>query len=76
MFDGAAALNKLLYQRVGDPEIETRIEQCEMACRMQASVPELMDVSGEPEFIYDLYGPDSRKPRNVCRQLPAGSPPV
>ena len=62
MFDGAAALNKLLYQRVGDPEIETRIEQCEMAYRMQASVPELMDVSGEPESIYDLYGPDSRKP--------------
>ena len=62
MFDGAAALNKLLYQRVGDPEIETRIEQYEMAYRMQASVPELMDVSGEPESIYDLYGPDSRKP--------------
>ena len=62
MFDGAAALNKLLYQRVGDPEIETRIERYEMAYRMQASVPEPMDVSGEPESIYDLYGPDSRKP--------------
>lgn len=62
MLDGAAALNKLLYQRVGDPEIETRIKQYEMAYRMQASVPELMDVSGEPESTYDLYGPDSRKP--------------
>ena len=62
MLDGAAALNKLLYQRVGDPEIETRIEQYEMAYRMQASVPDLMDVSGEPESVYDLYGPDSRKP--------------
>ena len=62
MLDGAAALNKLHYQRVGDPEIETRIEQYEMAYRMQASVPELMDVSGEPESVYDLYGPDSKKP--------------
>ena len=62
MLDGAAALNKLHYERVGDPEIETRIEQYEMAYRMQASVPELMDVSAEPESVYDLYGPDSRKP--------------
>ena len=62
MLDGAAALNKLHYERIGDPEIETRIEQYEMAYRMQASVPELMDVSSEPESVYDLYGPDSRKP--------------
>lgn len=62
LLDGAAALNKLHYRRVGDPEIETRIEQYEMAYRMQASVPELMDVSSEPEAVYDLYGPDSRKP--------------
>ena len=62
VLDGAAALNKLHYQRVGDPEIETRIEQYEMAYRMQASVPELMDVSSEPESVYELYGPDSRKP--------------
>ena len=62
MLDGAAELNKMHYQRVGDPEIETRIEQYEMAYRMQASVPELMDVSSEPESIYQQYGPDSRKP--------------
>jgi hypothetical protein len=62
MLDGAAALNKLHYKRVGDQEIETRIEQYEMAYRMQASVPELMDVSSEPESVYELYGPDSKKP--------------
>ncbi len=62
MLDGLAALNKLHHGRVGDSEIETRIEQYEMAYRMQASVPELMDVSAEPESVYDLYGPDSRKP--------------
>ena len=61
MLDGAAALNNLHYQRVGSPEIETRIQQYEMAYRMQASVPELMDVSSEPESVYELYGPDSRK---------------
>ena len=62
MLDGAAALNQLHFRRVGDSEIETRIEQYEMAYRMQASVPELMDVAAEPESAYDLYGPDSRKP--------------
>ncbi|MYB52195.1 MAG: DUF1501 domain-containing protein [Acidobacteriia bacterium] len=62
MLDGAAQLNKLQYRRVGDPEIETRIEQYEMAYRMQASVPELMDVSAEAEGTYKLYGPDSREP--------------
>ena len=62
ILDGTAALNKLHYGRVGDPEIETRIEQYEMAYRMQASVPELMDVRSEPESVYELYGPDSRKP--------------
>ncbi len=62
LLDGVAALNELHYRRVGDPEIETRIEQYEMAYRMQASVPELMDISSEPEAVYERYGPDSRKP--------------
>ncbi len=62
MLDGIAAFNAKLYERVGDPEIETRIEQYEMAFRMQASVPELMDVSHEPDSVYDLYGPASRTP--------------
>ena len=62
MLDSIAALNSKLYDRVGDPEIETRIEQYEMAFRMQASVPELMDTSREPDSVYDLYGPASRNP--------------
>jgi hypothetical protein len=62
LLDGLAALNQRLYDRVGDPEIETRIAQYEMAFRMQASVPDLVDTSGEPEHIHELYGEDSRKP--------------
>ncbi len=45
-----------------DPEIDARIAQYEMAYRMQASVPDLMDTESEPEYIYDLYGEDSRTP--------------
>ncbi|MBI2690170.1 MAG: DUF1501 domain-containing protein [Acidobacteria bacterium] len=60
--DGLAALNKRLHGQMGDPEIETRIAQYEMAFRMQASVPELVDTSGEPAHIHELYGEDSKKP--------------
>lgn len=60
--DGLAALNKRLQERVGDPEIETRIAQYEMAYRMQTSVPELVDTAGEPESVLKLYGDDARKP--------------
>jgi Protein of unknown function (DUF1501) len=62
MLDGVARLNHLAAQAFGDPEINTRISQYEMAYRMQTSVPELMDLSGEPEATFELYGPDSRKP--------------
>ncbi len=62
VLDSLAALNGHLHERVGDPEIETRIAQYEMAFRMQASVPELVDTSKEPEHVYELYGQDSRKP--------------
>jgi hypothetical protein len=62
LLDGLAALNQQLYDRVGDPEIETRIAQYEMAFRMQASVPDLVDMSREPEHVLDLYGEDARKP--------------
>ncbi len=55
-------LNRLQLDEFGDPEIATRIEQYEMAYRMQASVPELTDLSGEPEHVFKLYGPDSKKP--------------
>ena len=62
LLDGLAELNEHLYQRAGDPEIETRITQYEMAFRMQASVPDLVDTGSEPDHIHDLYGEDSRKP--------------
>ncbi|MGJ8696823.1 MAG: DUF1501 domain-containing protein [Verrucomicrobiaceae bacterium] len=62
MLDDLASLNAQRHSIVGDPEIEARIAQYEMAFRMQASVPELTDVSGEPEHVLDLYGPNVRKP--------------
>src|SRR5262249_37894230 len=62
MLDGLEKLNRMKAQAYGDPEIDTRIAQYEMAYRMQTSVPELMDLSKEPQHIFDLYGPDSRKP--------------
>ncbi len=62
MLDAVGKLNTLKAQSFGDPEIETRISQYEMAYRMQTSVPDLMDLSKEPDYIFDLYGPDSRKP--------------
>lgn len=50
------------YERVIDPEIESRIAQYEMAYRMQSSVPDTMDISGEPDYIHELYGEESRIP--------------
>ncbi len=55
-------MHKEQYDRFHDPEIEARIAQYEMAFRMQRSVPEITDTTGEPDYIYDLYGPDSRDP--------------
>jgi hypothetical protein len=60
--DHLGELNRLRLEAVGDPEIETRIAQYELAYRMQTSVPELADVSDEPESTFDLYGPDAKKP--------------
>lgn len=62
MLDGLAELNQMRLEETGDPEITTRIRQYEMAYRMQASVPELTDLSKEPEEVFELYGPDSRRP--------------
>jgi len=62
MLDVLAQLNRMKQQIVVDPEISTRIAQYELAFRMQTSVPDLMDVSDEPRHIFDLYGPDARKP--------------
>jgi hypothetical protein len=55
-------LNKFQFDATQNPEIATRIAQYEMAFRMQTSVPELTDLSKEPEHTFELYGPDSRKP--------------
>lgn len=56
MLDGVAQLNALQSQAIGDPEIDARISQYEMAFRMQASVPELTDLSGESQETLDRYG--------------------
>ena len=49
-------LNRIRYQEVNDPEIITRISQYEMAFKMQVTVPEVMDISNEPDYIHELYG--------------------
>ena len=62
MLDGLAQLNRIKAQSCGDPEIRSRIAQYEMAFRMQASVPELMDLSGETKETLDMYQVDPAKP--------------
>ena len=62
VLDDLAAMNEIKRREVGDPEIATRISQYEMAFRMQASVPELADISDEPQSILDMYGPDVKRP--------------
>ena len=62
MLDRLAELNRAAYARELDPEIESSIAQYEMAYRMQTSVPEVTDLSSEPDSVMDMYGPDSRKP--------------
>jgi len=61
MIDGLSALNRRSFEAIGDPEIQTRTQQFEMAFRMQASVPELTDFSGENEKVYELYGSDAKE---------------
>ncbi|MDG2388207.1 MAG: DUF1501 domain-containing protein, partial [Planctomycetaceae bacterium] len=56
LLDGLSNLNQLKYEAVGDPEIQTRITQYEMAYRMQDSVPELTDYTTEPKHVLDMYG--------------------
>lgn len=62
MLDDTAKLNELRFKGFGDPEIQTRIAQYEMAYRMQSSVPELTEMDSEPDHVFDLYGEDARKP--------------
>lgn len=67
VLDGLAELNQIQFERAGDPEIEARIAQYEMAYRMQASVPDLLDLRGEPESVYGLYGDEARQPGTFAR---------
>lgn len=62
MLDGVAELNQLEYGRLADEETRVRTAQYEMAFRMQTSVPELTDLTKEPESIYEMYGEEARKP--------------
>jgi len=62
MLDSLARLNQRTFESFGDPETQARIEQYEMAFKMQSSVPELTDISNEPQSVLDMYGPDVTKP--------------
>ncbi|MDB4301920.1 DUF1501 domain-containing protein, partial [Akkermansiaceae bacterium] len=62
MLDGLNALNQKTYDIVGSAETQTRMQQFEMAFRMQASVPELSDLSQESDATYEMYGPQARTP--------------
>jgi hypothetical protein len=62
MLDKLAALNEESYKEYADPEIKTKIQQYEMAFRMQTAVPEVTDISKEPEDIIKLYGADCLVP--------------
>lgn len=62
MLDYLGKLNQVQHDAYGDPEINARMAQYEMAFRMQTSVPEVTDMSDEPDYIFDMYGKDSRDP--------------
>src|SRR5713226_2575355 len=62
MLNTLNAVNRLQHQHELDPEIESRIAQYEMAYRMQSSVPDVTDLSKEPDSVFELYGADARKP--------------
>ena len=62
MLDRLKDLHELEQERLGDPALATRIDQYEMAYRMQSSVPEVADLSDEPRHVLDMYGPDATKP--------------
>lgn len=67
--EGINAMNRLNYEAVGDPETNVRIQQYEMAFRMQASVPELTDLGSEPEHTYKLYGDAAKTPGTFANSV-------
>ncbi len=67
--DGLKALNEMNYQAVGDPETHTRIEQYELAFRMQSSVPDLTDITNEPASTYELYSDEAKKPGTFAHSV-------
>ncbi len=67
MLDGIAKINQLHFDTMQDPETLTRISQYELAFRMQTSMPELTDLSSEPDHTFQMYGADSRKPGTFAR---------
>ena len=71
--DGLKALNELTYEQIGDEETRTRIQQYELAYRMQSSVPDLTDLASESESTFQLYGEEAKKPGHVCQHGPVGS---
>ncbi|PRY87990.1 DUF1501 domain-containing protein [Mongoliibacter ruber] len=62
MLDKLATLNQMSFESYGDPEIQAKIQQYEMAFRMQTAVPEVTDISKEPDSIIKMYGPDCLVP--------------
>ena len=67
--DGLKRLNEITLQRVGDPETQTRIQQYELAFRMQSSVPDLTNLATETEATYQLYGEEARKPGSFAHTV-------
>lgn len=67
--DGLKSLNEMNYRLVGDPETHTRIQQYELAYRMQSSVPDLTNLSTETKATYDLYGEAARKPGSFANTI-------
>lgn len=67
MLDSLKTLNSQTLERTQDPEVATRIEQYELAFRMQTAVPDLMDLDKEPQHVLDMYGPDVHKPGTYAR---------
>ena len=62
VLDGLGELNRLKHEEVGDPETLARIEQYEMAFRMQSSVPEMADLSSEPDSTFERWGEEAKQP--------------